>query len=44
MDFSLIVGAGIALAILEIGVCFVVGKLKQSANAKRNIDTNQFNS
>ena len=44
MDFSLIVAAGIALAILEIGVCFVVGKLKQGANAKRNVDTDQVSS
>lgn len=39
MDFSLIVAAGIALTILEIGICFLIGKLKQTANAKRNIDT-----
>jgi len=43
MEFSLIVALGIGIAILEIGTCFVIAKLKQHAKTKSNIQTGQSN-
>jgi hypothetical protein len=44
MDFYLILFAGVGLAIVEVGVCYVVSKLKQNANTKSDVDINHMNS